>query len=313
MSQAAIALGARRMGLLCQVAKVSLGALGVEQIQETLLDPKTKSVPSKVQYHLAGAQLAVLDLFRTACGNLDGFPEVADPQDSVYLPIATRDSQHRSTSDVSGLPSISIVVPSLNQARFLGQALQSILNQNYPNLEIRVHDGGSSDGSVELLQQYEHKLTHWVSEPDRGPAHAINKGFAGAKGEILGWLNSDDVLAEGALAAVGRAFAEDPELDMVYANALSSVKKTPSISPTTEGHRLGSGVPGKIPTYCRISPSSAYRILPQAIARVLWRPGRALSLYLRFRVVPPVCRGGEDAKARARSSLLPHPSRRQDE
>ncbi len=189
-------------------------------LMETLLDPRTKSVPSKVQYHLAGAQLAVLDLFRTACGNLDGFPEVADPQDSVYLPIATRDSQHRSTSDVSGLPSISIVVPSLNQARFLGQALQSILNQNYPNLEIRVHDGGSSDGSVELLQQYEHKLTHWVSEPDRGPAHAINKGFAGAKGEILGWLNSDDVLAEDALAAVGRAFAEDPELDMVYANAL---------------------------------------------------------------------------------------------
>jgi glycosyltransferase involved in cell wall biosynthesis len=187
---------------------------------ETLLDPKTRSVPPKVQDHLAGAQLAVLDHFRTMCGNLDGFPEAGDPQDSEYLPLATLDFQRRPLSDLSGLPSISIVVPSLNQAAFLGQALESILNQNYSNLEIRVHDGGSSDGSVELLRQYEGKLTYWVSEPDRGPADAINKGFAGAKGEILGWLNSDDMLAADALSAVGRAFAEDPELDLVYANAL---------------------------------------------------------------------------------------------
>ena len=187
---------------------------------ETLLDPKTRSVPPKVQYHLASAQLEVLDHFRTMCGNWDGFPEAGDPQDSVYLPLATHDSQRHVLSDLSGLPSISIVVPSLNQATFLGQALQSVLNQNYSNLEIRVHDGGSSDGSVELLRQYETKLNYWVSGPDRGPADAINKGFAAAKGEILGWLNSDDMLAADALSVVGRAFAEDPELDLVYANAL---------------------------------------------------------------------------------------------
>lgn len=186
----------------------------------TLLDPKTKMVPPKIQYHLARAQLAVLDHFRTTCGNLDGFPEAGDRQDSVYLQLVTREIERGPTPALSDLPSISIVVPSLNQAAFLGQALESILNQDYPNLEIRVYDGGSSDGSVEILRQYEHRLSYWVSEPDRGPAHAINKGFAGAKGEILGWLNSDDMLAEDALMAVGRAFAEDPELDLVYANAL---------------------------------------------------------------------------------------------
>jgi glycosyltransferase involved in cell wall biosynthesis len=198
--------------------EVTLGSL--HYLIGTLLDPRTKTVSSKVQHHLASAHAAVLDLFRTICGNMDGFPEVADPQDSVYLPLAITDSPHPHAPDRSGFPSISVVVPSLNQATFLGQALQSILNQNYPNLEIRVLDGGSSDGSVELLRQFDPRITYWLSEPDRGPAHAINKGFAGAKSEILGWLNSDDMLAEGALEAVGRAFAEDPELDLLYANAL---------------------------------------------------------------------------------------------
>jgi glycosyltransferase involved in cell wall biosynthesis len=187
---------------------------------ETLLDPRTKSVPPEIQHHLAGAQLAVLEHFRTMCGNVDGFPETADRRDSVYLPLATQELERRPTPDLPSLPSISVVVPSLNQATFLGQALDSILNQGYPNLEIRVYDGGSSDGSVEILRHYGPRLDYWVSERDRGPAHAINKGLAGAKGEILGWLNSDDMLTEDALRVVGRAFAEDPELDLVYANAL---------------------------------------------------------------------------------------------
>jgi glycosyltransferase involved in cell wall biosynthesis len=187
---------------------------------ETLLDPRTKEVPPNVQYHLANAQLEVLNHFRTMCGNLDGFPEAADPQDSTYLPLAAEGAVHRPASEQLPLPSISVVVPVLNQASFLGQALASLFNQNYPKLEIRVHDGGSSDGTVELLRHYSHKLDYWVSEPDHGPAHAINNGFAGATGEVLGWLNSDDMLAEDALLAVGRAFAEDPELDLVFANAL---------------------------------------------------------------------------------------------
>jgi glycosyltransferase involved in cell wall biosynthesis len=198
--------------------EVTAGSL--HYLMETLLDPRTKEVPPNVQHHLVNAQLEVLNHFRTMCGNLDGFPEAADPQDSTYLPLATADSISCPPSEQSTLPSISVVVPVLNQASFLGQALDSLFNQSYPNLEIRVHDGGSSDGTVDLLRQYAHKLDHWVSEPDRGPAHAINNGFRGAKGDILGWLNSDDMLAENALTAVGRAFAEDPELDLVFANAL---------------------------------------------------------------------------------------------
>jgi glycosyltransferase involved in cell wall biosynthesis len=203
---------------------------------EALLDPRTKRVPSNVLYVLAGAQTAVLNHFRAMCGNMDGFPEIADGQDSTYLPLAMPDSE---VLDLSGLPSISIVVPSLNQSRFLGQTLDSLLNQGYPNLEIRVYDGGSSDDSVDLLRKYENKLAYWISEPDRGPAHAINKGFASAKGEILGWLNSDDMLAEGALATVGRAFAEDPELDLVYANALYIDENTRLRLADHGGYRTG--------------------------------------------------------------------------
>ena len=206
---------------------------------ETLLDPRTRNVSPKVQYYLTNAQLEILNIFRTMSGNLDGFPEAADPQDSVYLPLATQVLPHRPRPDPSSLPSISIVVPSLNQATFLGQALDSIINQGYPNLEIRVCDGGSSDGSVELLRRYEEKLNYWLSEPDRGPAHAINKGLADAKGEVVGWLNSDDMLAENALLAVGRAFAEDPDLDMVYANALYINEHTQLHLADHGGYRTG--------------------------------------------------------------------------
>ena len=187
---------------------------------ETLLNPKTRDVPPKVQYHLHNAQLEVLEHFRSTWGNLDGFPEVGDPQDATYLPVPTQTPRRPHPAAASNFPSITIVVPVLNQAPFLEQALQSIISQGYPNLEIRVHDGGSSDGSVDILRRYEHRLDHWVSEPDRGPAHAINNGFAGAKGDILGWLNSDDMLADDALLEVGRAFSEDPDLDLVFANAL---------------------------------------------------------------------------------------------
>src|SRR5262245_7154093 len=198
--------------------EVTAGSL--HYLIETLLDSKTKELPPNVQYHLGNAQLEVLNHFRTMCGNLDGFPEVADPQDSTFLPLATKVAERQVLPDQSPLPSISVVVPVLNQASFLPQALESLFNQNYPRLEIRVHGRGWTDGSVDILRQYGHKLDHWVSELDRGPAHAINNGFAGSTGEILGWLNSDDMLAEDTLLAVGRAFAEDPELDLVYANAL---------------------------------------------------------------------------------------------
>lgn len=114
------------------------------------------------------------------------------------------------------LPLISIVTPSYNQGRFLEDTLRSVVSQDYPRKEHLVFDGGSTDESVEIIRRYAPHLQYWVSAPDRGQAHAINMGMKMAKGEVLGWLNSDDTLLPGALATVGRIFAEHPEIDLVY-------------------------------------------------------------------------------------------------
>ncbi len=119
------------------------------------------------------------------------------------------------------LPRISIVTPSYNQAPFLEQTIQSVLGQGYPNLEYMVVDGASQDGSLEIIQRYAHRLSWWVSEKDRGQGEAINKGFARATGEIVGWLNSDDVYQPGALAAAVQAFQAHPEAGLVFGDVLA--------------------------------------------------------------------------------------------
>lgn len=116
-------------------------------------------------------------------------------------------------------PLVSIITPSYNQGRFLEQTIQSVLSQDYPNLEYIIVDGCSTDGSVEIIQHYASQLSWWVSEPDQGQTDAINKGFAHANGEILAWINSDDTYLPGAVSKAVTFLISHPEAALVYADA----------------------------------------------------------------------------------------------
>jgi glycosyltransferase involved in cell wall biosynthesis len=106
-------------------------------------------------------------------------------------------------------PKISIITPSYNQGQYIEETILSVINQGYPNLEYIIIDGGSTDDTVNIIKKYEKDLTYWVSEPDRGQSHAINKGLSVATGELFNWLNSDDLLAEDSLFTIGSCFAEE--------------------------------------------------------------------------------------------------------
>jgi len=114
---------------------------------------------------------------------------------------------------------VSIVTPSFNQARYLEATIQSVLGQDHPQIEYIIVDGGSSDGSIEIIRRYAGRLAWWVSEPDHGQTDAINKGFARAKGEVLAWINSDDTYQPGAVAEAAAYLAAHPEAGMVYGDA----------------------------------------------------------------------------------------------
>ncbi|MDP2660973.1 MAG: glycosyltransferase family 2 protein [Dehalococcoidia bacterium] len=119
---------------------------------------------------------------------------------------------------MTGLPLVSIVTPSFNQARFLEETIRSVQSQDYPNAEHLVLDGGSTDGSLDIIHRYAENLAYWVSEADRGQSHAINKGFARAGGEILSWLNSDDLLRPGAITRAVAGLAGHPEAHFIYSD-----------------------------------------------------------------------------------------------
>src|SRR3989475_2629391 len=106
---------------------------------------------------------------------------------------------------MSSIPLFSVVTPSYNQGRFIRATIESVLTQDYPYLEYIIMDGGSTDETASLVKEYAGRLT-WISEPDRGQSHAINKGFRMAQGEIVAWLNSDDIILPGAVSHAVRTF-----------------------------------------------------------------------------------------------------------
>ncbi len=110
---------------------------------------------------------------------------------------------------MTSLPNITVITPSYNQGKYIEQTIESILKQGYPNLEHLVVDGGSTDQTLDILHKYEEQL-HWVSERDRGQSHAINKGLQPATGDVICYLNSDDLFTPGALSKVGRFFRDHP-------------------------------------------------------------------------------------------------------
>jgi glycosyltransferase involved in cell wall biosynthesis len=116
---------------------------------------------------------------------------------------------------------VSIVTPSYNQAAFLEQTMLSVLDQEYSNLEYLVIDGGSTDGSADLIQKHASRLAYWVSERDRGQADAINKGLARVSGDIVAWLNSDDYYLPGTIQSVVKTFEDHPEVGLAYGDVVA--------------------------------------------------------------------------------------------
>lgn len=117
-----------------------------------------------------------------------------------------------------GPPRISVVMPSFNQVRFIEESISSVLAQRYPKLEFIILDGGSTDGSVEIIKKYENKLVYWHSRSDNGQTYALMDGFKLARGELMGWINSDDILLPNALEIISSAYQTNPGVELLFGN-----------------------------------------------------------------------------------------------
>lgn len=135
-------------------------------------------------------------------------------------PVALDKRLYDTIANLSDWPRLSIVIPSFNQGAFIEATLQSIIDQDYSNLELIVVDGGSSDNTLDIIKNYESHLSWWVSEADKGQTSAINKGFKQATGDILAWINSDDKVSPGAFHFVAGYFAANPKVHAVYGNRI---------------------------------------------------------------------------------------------
>jgi glycosyltransferase involved in cell wall biosynthesis len=162
-----------------------------------------------VQY-LMRLNKRIKSIFAPRLGNLNQYP----PRPMQLKPLTAKPQWPKDC------PKVTIVTPSFQQGDFIERTILSVLNQQYPNLEYLVQDGGSKDSTVDVLKKYQSQLTGWVSEKDNGQSQAINLGLAKSTGDIMAWLNSDDLLLPGALEIVIAYFKKHPEVDVVYGNRL---------------------------------------------------------------------------------------------
>ena len=118
-------------------------------------------------------------------------------------------------NDKNDLPLVSIITPSFNQAEYIEETINSVLDQDYPNIEYIIIDGASTDGSKEIIEKYKDRINFWVSEPDEGQTDAINKGFSQANGDIFAWLNSDDTYEPQAVTEAVAYLQSHPEVGLL--------------------------------------------------------------------------------------------------
>lgn len=138
-------------------------------------------------------------------------------------------------------PKISIITPTYNSISYLESSIKSVINQNYPNLEYIIIDGGSTDGTVDIIRKYSDNISYWVSEPDKGQTHALNKGFKQATGVLRAWLNSDEEYMPETLKSIALEYLNDNHLDLIYGDryfldltkspAIKTIEKIPTITP----------------------------------------------------------------------------------